>query len=816
MPPLPPLPIDAFLPDIVASLEATPNLVLVAEPGAGKTTRLPRALLESPRLSAQEIWVLEPRRVAARLAATRVAEELGEALGERVGFQTRFEQVSGPRTRLRFLTEGLLTRRILREPTLPRVGLVVFDEFHERHLHSDLGLALLRWAQRERRPELKLIVMSATLDAEAVAAFLDAPTFRVPGRSFPVHIDFEERPRQEPLEAQVLRGLRRTLQKRTSDDVLVFLPGLAEMQRCRRHCASHFPELDFALLHGSLSPAEQDRIVRPSSRRRCVLSTNVAESSLTLPSVGSVIDSGLAKQSFHSPWSGLVRLETRPISRASAEQRAGRAGRVREGYCLRLYSQRDFEQRLAYDKPALLRDDLADVRLWLAALGVRDPSTFPFFESPPAAAWKAAETLLRWLDALDDSGGLNARGQRLATLPLHPRLSRLVDAGAVEGVEQEACWLAAYLRESEGARGRAPSAEGEMPSGDAVELTLWQAEALSRPPLRRLTRELEKSCAHFPREEEAKSGQRAEGLARALLQSYPDRVARRQGEGSWVFAQGGSGERSHDAEFAGHDWIVVVDAEERARRPHRITLAAAIDETWLLEYYAERLDERRSLVFDSKQERVLEVHSLAFGQLLLDRSERPAEPSSACAQVLVEALASRGPHTLWKDVDLHALLARLDFARSQGLDAAPLHYDDALLAIAASHTGFASLRALSSEALWLSWLSWEAWQELQALAPESIALPGRCRVPVHYDVGKDPWVASRLQDFFGLREGPRIARGRYPLRLELLAPNRRAVQVTKDLERFWREHYPPLRRELMRRYPRHAWPEDPLSLSSEL
>ncbi|MDP2876017.1 MAG: helicase-related protein, partial [Holophaga sp.] len=441
-----PLPIDPHLPRMVEILRAGRNLVLTAEPGAGKTTRVPRALLDAGLLASGECWVLEPRRLAARLAAARVAEELGEELGQRVGYAVRFEQKVSKATRIRFVTEGLLLRRLQEDPQLRGIGTVILDEFHERHLHTDLALTLLRRLQRESRPELRLVVMSATLEAGPVQAFLDAEFLQSEGRVHPVELRHLPRPDDRPLGMQVASALEQSLGEGKSGHTLIFLPGAAEIRACERALAPLVDRYGFKLLplHGSLSFEAQKAAVAPSEQSKILLSTNVAESSVTIDGVSRVIDSGLGREAVHSPWSGLSGLRTQRISQARCVQRAGRAGRQGPGLCLRLFTEADFQARAAFDVPELRRSDLVEALLALHGLGIAEPGHLNWFEAPPAEALEAAEKLLQRLGALDD-GRLNPIGLRMARLPLHPRLARLVVAGEELGIPELARLAAALL-----------------------------------------------------------------------------------------------------------------------------------------------------------------------------------------------------------------------------------------------------------------------------------------------------------------------------------------------------------------------------------
>ncbi|NOT60540.1 MAG: ATP-dependent RNA helicase, partial [Acidobacteria bacterium] len=447
---LPSLPIDDTLPELIARLHSTSNLVLEAPPGTGKTTRVPPALL--PTLSeatGKEIWILEPRRLAARMAAKRVAEERGEALGETVGYQVRFDEISSARTRIRFLTEGVLTRRLLSDAQLTKAGIVILDEFHERHLQADLALALLRRLQRTTRPDLKLVVMSATLEAAPVVDYLQAETLRVEGKRFDVALEFAAREDQRPLAEQVASALQKLLAEKLNGDVLVFLPGAAEIRRAQAACEKLAREHDLLLLplHGELPAAEQDRAVRSAEKRKVILSTNVAESSVTIDGVVAVIDSGLARVAEHSPWSGLGTLTTQRVSQASATQRAGRAGRTRPGRCVRLYTQQDFQARPLHEAPDIQRLDLAEATLALHAAGVTNLAAFDWFEAPAKAALEAADALLRKLGALDATGALTNTGKAMMRLPLHPRQARLLVEAERRGVAAEGCTLAALMGE---------------------------------------------------------------------------------------------------------------------------------------------------------------------------------------------------------------------------------------------------------------------------------------------------------------------------------------------------------------------------------
>jgi len=824
---LSPLPIDPLLPSVVEAVRARGALVLQAAPGAGKTTRVPRALLDA-RAFEGELWVLEPRRLATRLAAARVAEELGEPVGRRIGYQIRFDEVSSAATRVRFVTEGVLTRRLLADPTLRGIGAVVLDEFHERHLPTDLGLALLRQL-RERRPELRLVVMSATFDPAPVARFLgDAPVLTSEGRLFPVEVEYLPAADARPVEAQVLAGLKRLAPRVAEGHVLVFLPGAAEIRRAQEACTDYAGRHGFRVLplHGDLPADAQDRAVRPSSDRKLLLSTNVAETSVTVEGVAAVIDSGLARVATHSPWSGLPSLRVQPISRASAAQRAGRAGRTRAGICLRLYTEVDLLRRPERDPPEIARADLAETVLALAASGVPDARTFGWLEPPPAASLEAAEELLGQLGARAADGTLTPLGQRLLSFPVHPRLGRILVEGERRGVAQEAARAAAVLSERPG-RPSALSGEGRRtgPTVSGRSDVLEQMEALAEGRARGgAAQAVERTARQLGRgldtRRHAPAPEREDALLLALLAGFPDRVARRRRPHApeLVLSGGGSAVLGPESVVQEPMLLLALDAEQRTgpRGPEvRVRVASALEPEWLLELFPDRLTDEDRLVFSEDAGRVERLTRLAYGAVTLEERRMPAEPSSAAESLLAEAIAARGLGSVVDTSRLEALRTRLELARGLFPEQPWPELDDAGLGrvLAQGRRSLAEVREADPATELLGALGPDAARLLARDLPERVTLPGGRSVPVHYPAGQPPWIASRLQDFFGMREGPALARGRVPLVLHLLAPNQRAVQVTRDLAGFWSRHYPALRRELGRRYPRHSWPEDPLHAS---
>lgn len=853
---MPSLPIDPLLPEIVAELRRAPNLVLEAPPGAGKTTRVPAALLDARVGGEREVWVLEPRRLAARMAARRVAEERGERLGATVGYQVRFEEVAGPQTRLRFLTEGVLTRRLLSDPQLKNVGLVVLDEFHERHLQADLALALLRRLQQTARPDLKLIVMSATLKAAPIAAYLnDAPVLRSEGKRFDVALEHLPRAHERPLGEQVAAAVRRLITQELDGDVLVFLPGAAEIRRAQTACAALAEQHDLLLLplHGDLAAAEQDRAVKPSTKpgqRKVILSTNVAESSVTIDGVAAVIDSGLARVAGHAPWSGLPTLNVQRISKAAATQRAGRAGRTRPGRCLRLYTAQDFQARPEHEAAEIQRLDLTEPALELHAAGVADLSSFGWFEAPPEAAVAAAETLLRKLGAIDAQGRVTETGRRMLRFPLHPRQSRMLVEAQQRGVVAEACVLAAVIGERDIVavelfqQERAPRQAKHHSPSDLLDRLDWFAAAARRNFAASALRELNLDPgATLAVERVRKQLQRLvsreaahietgsdndDALLRAVLTGYPDRVARRRSlkdeQAELLLSGGGAATLAPTSVVRQAEFLVAVDAEERrgaaTNRQRVVRLASQIQPDWLIDLFADELRETIDARWNAQAERVEVVERMFYDQLVIDERKTNEARGNEVARVLAEAALAAGWQKFADEEAVLKWLARGEFIARHFPEAGLPSFTEtdvraALMELCAGLRSFAELRAAAGRGGLLhqlrAQLSGEQLRLLNQMAPETVNLAGRRNVRVNYEVGQSPWIASRLQDFFGMKTGPTVAGGRVSVVLQLLAPNQRPVQVTTDLAGFWQRTYPQVRRELSRRYPRHQWPEDPLT-----
>ncbi len=805
-----PLPIDEVLPEIRERLACAGNLVIEAPPGAGKTTRVPPALLE---IAPGQVLVLEPRRIAARMAARRVASERGERVGETVGYHVRFESAAGPRTRLHYLTEGVLVRRLASDPKLEGVDAVVLDEFHERHMETDFAVALLARLQAVRRPDLRIVVMSATLEALPVAEFLGrCPVVRSRGRSFPLEIRYTPHS-AAPLEEQVARALEELVREGLDGDVLVFLPGAAEIRRAQVACeaVARRAGLHVCRLHGDLPASEQDRAVAPEDRPKVILSTNVAESSITVPGVTAVIDSGLARVAADSPWTGLPSLRVARISQASAHQRAGRAGRLRPGRVIRLYPEADFVRRPLHETPEILRRELSALFLQLHATGVSRPAEVRWLDPPPGKAVRNAEALLRSLGALSESGGLTSVGRAMVRMPVHPRLARLAVEAARRGAPETGCAVAAAL--SEGLR-LPESAPASGPS-DLIALV----ERPLPPSVRRLAKQIERA---LPEQARRKQGAESdEAVLLAVLAAFPDRVARRRRGDELLLASGGSARLAASSVVRDAELLVAVDVEKRSELGlPLVRLASAIEAEWLLDLFPERIAERSGLVWNREAERVEAASALLFGEIVIEESRRAPDPEEAARMLAEKALAAGLERFADRDA-VEAFRNRVNFAAAHG-PVPEIGEDDLRKALEELCRGLRSFRELAAAAanggfleLLRSRIPPEQRRIVEELAPERIRLPGGRRLRIRYEPGKPPWAAVRIQELFGMKETPRVAAGRVPVTLELLAPNMRPVQTTTDLAGFWQRLYPSVRRELRRRYPKHAWPEDPLAASPQ-
>ncbi len=848
-----PLPIDPRLPEIIEALRRARSLVLVAPPGSGKTTRVPPAILRSGLLTPANpgIVLLQPRRVAARAAASRIGDENGWRVGEEVGYQIRFERRVGPRTRLVVETEGVLNRQLLADPFLEGVGAVILDEFHERSLHTDLAVALLREVRDTVRDDLLIVVMSATLDAEPVARFLGGcPVLRAEGTVFPVTIAY--RPETRPASAEAIVGAVEAALTAPEEagHVLVFLPGAEEIRRAgvqlstpaRRHGFDVLP------LHGAMPEDEQDRALRPGDRRKVILATNIAETSLTIDGVRTVIDSGLARFASDDPSRGLDRLELGRISRAAAAQRAGRAGRTGPGTCVRLWSEREQRGMAEADPPEVARVDLASTVLTLHAWGVTDPAAFAWFEPPPPDRLTAAERLLVMLGALGTGDRkLTPVGRRLLSVPAHPRIARLLTAAAEAGHPREGAALAALLSEKDIVPTARPHEAPARPaaarrgSSDLLERLDLLNEAERQKFAARLrergvdpiaARRVARAREDFLRIARRLHGPGAAGepddemMLRWVLLAYPDRVVRRRGNEATGVMVGGRGVRlAPESVVRDDEFFLALDPRQGHRaagsaREARVRVASAVRIDWLEDLYPGSLRRERSVLFDEAKQRPVGVATLWYRDLLLreDRNVR-VEPSEA-SDALAGFLAGRAREFVAGDETAANWLARLEFLRRAMPEAGWPELDDAALGevVAVACAGKRTMdeaRRVPLTPLLKSRLLHSQARAVDELAPEALAVPSGSRIRVSYDQDGPPVLAVRLQELFGWTETPKLAGGRVPIVLHLLGPNFRPVQVTGDLRSFWATTYFQVRKDLRAQYPRHSWPDDPLSARAE-
>lgn len=820
------LPIDALLPDICQALSRHDELILEAPPGAGKTTRVPLALLDQPWLGEQKILLLEPRRLAAKAAAQRLAEQLGEPVGQRVGYRIRLDSRVSPQTRIEVVTEGILTRLLQDDPGLEGVGLIIFDEFHERSLDADTGLALALQGRALLRegPALKLLLMSATLDGQALSRLLpDAPVLRSEGRAHPVEIVYSAPARlDEPVEARVTRCIQQALEQHRGN-LLVFLPGQREIRRVQQQLDARLPadpDCLVAPLYGDLPLSEQQRAIAPpaAGQRKVVLATAIAESSLTIEGIEVVIDAGLSRQARFDPATGMTRLYTTRVSAASATQRAGRAGRLGPGICYRLWSRHQQAQLEAQTPAEILHADLAPLALQLLRWGVNDPQELSWLDPPPAAAYAQALALLIRLGAAEairpGHYRLSASGERMAELPVHPRLARMLLCAAARGLLEPAAELAALLAE------RDPL---DTPQADLQLRLDWLRQAGAQGPaerIRRLARQFHQLCQPDARSPRARLP--ATAVTGYLVAcAYPDRLARqRDGQPQQYRLSLGRGARlsEHDR-LARHPWLAVAALSSRHdSATDHIRLAAPLDPALFDDWLAELVSEQPVVEWNSREERLLAEQRRLVGALVLQRSPidviNPALRNEALlALVRREGLALFAPDETvtqlrqrvafvrahdpdpqrWPDLSEAALLASLEQCLPPWLDTISKRSDFARLDLAA---------------ILRSRMDWEQQQALDRLAPERIQVPSGSRLRIDYSQ-QPPVLAVKLQEMFGCRETPRIGFD-VPLTLHLLSPAQRPLQVTRDLAGFWQGSYHQVRKEMKGRYPKHPWPEDPL------
>lgn len=814
------LPITQVLPELTNILSSSRAAVLIAEPGAGKTTGTPPAFLDEPWMSGKSILMLEPRRLAARSAATYMASCLGEQVGETIGYRMRNDTKVGKNTRIIVVTEGVLTRMLQKDPSLGDVGLVIFDEFHERSLHADLGLALTLEAQAVLREDLRILIMSATLDSERVSALLgDAPVVNCPGRTFPVDTIYIPSAEKVPVERAAAAVVRRALAEQPGD-ILVFLPGEREIRRTQSELEQGSLPAGTVIrpLYGQLPQEKQDAAVAASvpGERKVVLATSIAETSLTIEGGRTVIDTGLRRTQVFSPRTGMPSLTTVQVSKASADQRRGRAGRTAPGVCYRLWSQEE-HLRLPDDHvPEIMETDLAPLALELALWGVRDPATLTWLDAPPAAPYAQGTALLRQLGALDAGGAITPHGRSMAALGAHPRAAHMLLRAAELDAAPLACRLAALLQERDLFKG---------PAALDCDLTL-RVEALLRfersaatsgadPALLRVVmRESRYLLAQLQTAPDRTPNDIS--LCGLLLSfAYPDRIGQKRGDGAFLLSAGRGAAMREGQLLARSPYIVAASVEDRLTQG-AILMAAELHEDQLLKYHADRITEDTDVYWDKESGSVKKRRRTLLGALVLKESGHEKPSPEEVADVLLKVIASEGVEILpWEKGNLQ-LRQRLLFMHAlypefpDVTDAALIsNLDEWLLPYI---QGMRNLRDLQrtplSQAL-EGMLDWNQRQALEREAPTHIKVPSGSRVPLDYSNPAAPVLAVRLQEMFGQLDTPRIGGGRVPVLLHLLSPARRPVQVTSDLASFWRSTYFEVKKDLKGRYPKHYWPDDP-------
>ncbi len=810
------LPVETALPRLCEALQSGTGAVVEAPPGAGKTTLVPLALLGEDWLGGGSILVLEPRRLAARMAARRMADLLGEAVGETVGYRVRMDSRTGPATRIEVITEGILTRRLIDDPELAGVGAVIFDEFHERSIHTDLGLALCLEAREALREDLRILVMSATLDGAAVASLIGgAPVISSEGRVFPVGTRHLDRPAPRDLDHAMAAAIRAALDEEDGG-LLAFLPGEGEIRRVQAllEDAAPAPDVLVAPLFGALSRQDQDKAIHraPQGMRKVVLATDIAETSLTIEGIRIVVDGGYRHRPRFDAQSGMTRLETRRVSRAGADQRRGRAGRLEPGVCYRLWPQAETAALARFETPEIIEADLAPLALDLARWGLADPSALTWTDPPPMAQHAQAQELLRALGAIDRDGRITRQGKEMGRLPTHPRLAHMLVAGKASGHGGLACDIAALLDERDvlGGRGdcdlRSRLAALHGDGGGKV-----QRGALDR--VRRAAKDLRR---RMKISRDAGGGDAGELLALA----YPDRIARRRGgAGRYLMRNGRGAVLPQGDRLAAEDWLAVADLGG-AQADARIYLAAPLAAARVEAIFEGAIEQSDRVEWDDRQEKVIAVRRRLLGAIAVNEEPLKKPPPDAVLGAMLAGIRRLGPTALpWTDAT-RQWRSRVMFLR--GLDYRGVVWpdlsDDELMGgladwLAPFLAGVASRQALQKfdlKSALAGLLTWEQKQLLEEGAPTHVTVPTGSRLALDYDETEGPVLRVRLQEMLGEAETPAVAGGRVPLLVHLLSPAGRPVQVTSDLAGFWQGSYAQVKAEMKGRYPKHFWPDDPL------
>lgn len=823
------LPIDHILPTLKETLLANRSVVLHAPPGAGKTTRVPLALLDIIPAERGRIIMLEPRRIAAVSAARWMAHLLGEQVGETIGYTIRFDSRISEKTRIEVVTEGILTRRIQKDPDLENVAMIIFDEFHERSLHADLALALCLDITKALRTDLKLLIMSATLDCGPISVLLgNAPVVSSGGKAFPVEERYMADTKTRTLRDQITDAVAAAF-KETSGDILVFLPGSGEIRQCSdalksiilgtKGGASIHP------LYGDLPFEEQERAILPSQQRKIVLATNIAETSLTIDGVSVVIDSGLTRRLQYDPSTGMNRLITVNVSRASAEQRKGRAGRLGPGVCYRLYSRHAFQAMIPFTPPEILITDLSPLLLELAAWGVNEPSALAWLDEPPKPALESARQLLTDLGLLDRSLSITREGREVAGLPVHPRLGRLLLRSVELGCPMLGTDLAAILSERDIVR-RSASVPGDPDISIRIEMLhawrrskvvpeaadLWGLKAVDRTAtqLLRLLSNKGKVAAKEPADPDM--------IPRLLLSAFPDRIAQRreEGHGRFVITQGRGVALSAESSLAGIPYIVAVNLDAGEKTEGRVHLASSLSETLIRQECGNNIRTLRRIEWNKREKKIIAAAEESIGAVLL--SVKPFSPVEEEVLPIICDVIRNGHANISFSTEARKFQARVSLIRKafpeqdlpdlleEHLTANPEAWLMAWLGKVRTVQDLSGLDILSALR---AQLTWKQQQFIDEQAPTHLLVPSGSRVPVDYAAGDIPVLAVKLQEMFGLADTPTIAGGRVAVLLHLLSPARRPVQVTRDLKGFWNNGYQQVKKELKGRYPKHSWPEDP-------
>ena len=802
-------PVDHVIPQLKAALAARPSAILVAEPGAGKTTRVPLALLNEAWTASKKIVMLEPRRLAARTAAARMAQTLGENVGQTVGYTVRLERKVSKATRIEVVTEGILTRRLQSDPELSDTALVIFDEFHERSLDGDLGLALCLDVQRALRPDLKILIMSATLDvAQLKSQISDAEVLETSGRMYPVEVHYLDKTTRQTLIADTTRAIHKVARE-VEGSVLVFLPGEGEIRRVADGLLNDLPDArtDIRPLYGAMAMAEQDAAIKPSppGRRKIVLATTIAETSLTIEGIEAVIDTGFKRVARFEPSSGMAGLDTIRVSLASAEQRKGRAGRLGPGRCYRLWPEAEMRSLAAHDEPEIRNADLALLVLELANWGVATADGLPWIEQPPPGAFAQAQDLLQHLGALDLNNAITQHGKAIARLPLHPRLSHMVVRAREHGSGAAAAEMAALISERDGLP-RETSADAE------VRLTHLRGSARER---------IKQSARQIMAQADITGDDTAQLSAGVLLGlAYPERIAQqRGGHGRFRMANGSGGVLAAHDPLAKSEFIAIATLDN-SQNEARIFLGGALARGEIEEYFLDQITETQGVFWDNKAQVVVAARVKKLGALVLE--ERPitdADPDLA-QHAMAQGVATMGLQVLpWTDT-ANIFRARITFLKRVMPELSwPDFSDSHLLATSkdwlspylSGMTRKSHLQRLDMLSILRSMVPQELLSRVEKLAPSRMEVPGGGHYKIDYAVEGDPVLSVRLQEMFGMKAAPQIAEGRARLKIEFLSPAGRPVAVTQSLETFWVNGYPDVRKDLRGRYPKQSWPEDPLT-----